>query len=91
MKLKVTEKGVLIPKELLGESQEVEVTQEQEKIIITTIKKTSSIWELGTNPVECDSIINPDEDYPIYSPLNAFEAADTLLKLLAENNNNNND
>jgi virulence-associated protein VagC len=54
MKLKVTEKGVLIPRELLGESQFVEVTQEQEKIIITTIKKTSSIWELGTNPVECD-------------------------------------
>ncbi len=54
MKLPVTEQGVLIPRELLGESQEVEVTQEEEKIIITTIKKTSSIWELGTNPVECD-------------------------------------
>ena len=29
-----------------------------------------------------------NEDYPIYSPLNAFEAADTLLKLLEDNKNN---
>jgi virulence-associated protein VagC len=54
MKLKVTEEGVLIPKELLGDSQEVEVIQEEEKIIITTGQKTSSIWDLGQNPVECD-------------------------------------
>ena len=63
MKLKVTEKGVLIPKKLLGESQEVEVIQEQGKIIITTIKRTPSIWDLGTNPVECevtDGAINHD-------------------------------
>ncbi|MEA5511490.1 hypothetical protein VB715_17090 [Crocosphaera sp. UHCC 0190] len=54
MRLQVTEQGLLIPKEILGETEEVEVTQEQEKIIITTIKKHKSIWELGTNPVECD-------------------------------------
>jgi virulence-associated protein VagC len=55
MKLKVTEQGVLIPKELLGDSQEVEITQQQEQLIITIIKsKTTSIWDLGTNPVECD-------------------------------------
>ncbi len=63
MKLKVTEKGVLIPKYLLGESQEVEVIQEQGKIIITASKKTHSIWDLGTNPVECevkDGAINHD-------------------------------
>jgi hypothetical protein len=29
-----------------------------------------------------------NEDYPIYSPLNAFSAADTLLKLLEENQDN---
>ncbi len=63
MKLKVTEKGVFIPKELLGDSQEVEVTKEDEKIIITAVKKTPSIWDLGKNPVECDvndSAINHD-------------------------------
>ncbi|MEY3866350.1 MAG: hypothetical protein RLZZ338_241 [Cyanobacteriota bacterium] len=56
MKLTATEEGLLIPKELLGVSQEFEIIQdiEQGKIIITSIKKTSSIWDLGSNPVECD-------------------------------------
>jgi virulence-associated protein VagC len=35
MKLKVTNQGVLIPKELLGDSQEVELTQQEGKLIIT--------------------------------------------------------
>ena len=54
MKLKVTEEGVLIPKSLLGESQEVEVIKEQERIIITMRQKIPSIWDLGSKPVECD-------------------------------------
>ena len=54
MKLKVTEEGVLIPKSLLEESQEVEVIKEKERIIITMRQKTPSIWDLGSNPVECD-------------------------------------
>ncbi|MBD2410539.1 hypothetical protein FACHB389_14460 [Nostoc calcicola FACHB-389] len=54
MKLTATEEGLLIPKELLGENQEFEIIQENGKIIITSIKKTSSIWDLGSNPVECD-------------------------------------
>jgi len=57
MKIKVTEQGVLIPRELLGDSQEVEVIQEAEKIIITTQNKTLSIWDLGQNPVECGESI----------------------------------
>ncbi|MEH2427079.1 MAG: hypothetical protein V7K26_06195 [Nostoc sp.] len=54
MKLIATEKGLLIPKELLGENQEFEIIQENGKIIITSIKQTPSIWDLGSNPVECD-------------------------------------
>jgi len=56
MKLTATEEGLLIPKELLGVSQEFEIIQDidQGKIIITSIKKHSSIWDLGSNPVECD-------------------------------------
>ncbi len=54
MKLTATEQGLLIPKELLGDSQEFEIIQENGKIIITSIKKTYSIWDLGKNPVECD-------------------------------------
>lgn len=54
MKLKVTEAGVLIPKEFLGELEEVELIQEQDKITIAVVKSSSSIWQLGRNPVECD-------------------------------------
>ena len=64
MKLKVTEEGLLIPKSLLGEIQEVEVIKEQEKIIIKTNKQTPSIWDLGSNPVECnvtDGALNHDK------------------------------
>lgn len=32
---------------------------------------------------EKKNLITPNQEYPIHSPLNAFEAGDTLLKLLA--------
>jgi virulence-associated protein VagC len=63
MKLKVTEEGVLIPKELLGDSQEVEITQQEDQTIIIRVNNSNiskvndskmSIWDLGKNPVECD-------------------------------------
>jgi hypothetical protein len=54
MKLKVTAAGLLIPKDLLGELEEVELTQEQGKIILAMVKPIPSIWQLGTNSVECD-------------------------------------
>lgn len=54
MKLTATEQGLLIPKELLGEHQEFEIIQEQDKIIISSLKPKKSIWDLGSNPVECD-------------------------------------
>lgn len=63
MKITATKQGLLIPKELLGDNQEFEIIQEQGKIIITSIEKTFSIWDLGKEPVECDvkdSAINHD-------------------------------
>ena len=42
MKLKVTNQGVLIPKELLGDSEEVELTQQEGKLIITINPPTLS-------------------------------------------------
>ena len=54
MKLKVTQEGVVIPRELLGECSEIEITQQQNKLIITTVNKKPSICDLGKNPVECD-------------------------------------
>lgn len=65
MKLKVTEQGVLIPKELLGELEEVEIVQTQGKIIIAGVKSTPSIWHLGANPVECD-VTDLGEKHDIY-------------------------
>ena len=38
MKLKVTEQGILIPQEILGDSQAVEIIQ-QEETLIMKIKK----------------------------------------------------
>lgn len=65
MKLKVTEEGVLIPKKLLGNSEEVEITQQKNQIIITKINNSNmSIWDMGKNPVECDitdASINDDK------------------------------
>ena len=43
MKLKVTEQGVLIPKELLGDSQEVEVIQEEEKLVMKIKKEKKQL------------------------------------------------
>jgi virulence-associated protein VagC len=61
MKLKVTDKGVLIPKELLGDSQEVEITQQEDQIIVSIVNYSNmSIWDLGKNPVECDINNNVD-------------------------------
>jgi hypothetical protein len=54
MRLTATEQGLLIPKEILGKHQDFEIIQENEKIIITVIKTESSIWDLGSDPVECD-------------------------------------
>ncbi|MFN6502088.1 MAG: hypothetical protein RMX65_034565 [Nostoc sp. DedQUE01] len=75
MKLTATEEGLLIPKELLGENQEFEIIQENGKII-TSIKQTSSIWDLGSNPVECDvtdGAINHDRY--LYNALTEIKAS----------------
>lgn len=54
MKLQVTEQGVMIPKELLGEVTEVEILAEKGIIVIVPQKESYSIWDLGKNPVNCD-------------------------------------
>ncbi len=48
MKLKVNEEGVLIPKALLGDSQEVEIIQQKETIILK-IRKQSTNHNLQSN------------------------------------------
>lgn len=53
MKVAVTDKGVLIPKELLFDGEEVEVKRENNLIIISPSYKEDPILGLGRNPVTC--------------------------------------
>ncbi len=64
MKVTVTEKGVLIPKELLFDAEEVEIKRENNLIIIAPSEKEDPILGLGKNPVTCmisDASENPDK------------------------------
>ena len=51
MKVKVTEQGVVIPKELLEGAEEVEICQENGFILIKPTLKSDLILELGKNLV----------------------------------------
>lgn len=53
MKAKVTEQGLLIPKEFLQGIQEVEIRQQQGTILIVPIIQEDPILGLGQNPVNC--------------------------------------
>jgi len=54
MKIKVTEQGLVIPKEWLKGIDEVEIRQENNMIIVIATSQQDSIWDLGKNPVSCD-------------------------------------
>ena len=51
MKIKVTEQGVVIPKEFLEGVQEVEIRKENNLIVVITTIKSDPIFEMGMNPV----------------------------------------
>jgi virulence-associated protein VagC len=53
MKAKVTEHGVLIPRDLLGDSQEVEIHREGTRVIISLNLEDDPVFGLGKEPVEC--------------------------------------
>jgi virulence-associated protein VagC len=69
MKAKVTDKGVVIPKEFLQGIEEVEIRKEDNLIVIVPATKSDPILALGQNPVECGA---PDasesHDRYLYSP-----------------------
>ncbi len=50
MRLKVTEKGVVIPKEFLEGIQAVEIRRENDQIILTPTAEEDPIWGLGAEP-----------------------------------------
>lgn len=53
MKVKVTEQGVVIPKELLEGVEEVEIRKENNLIVVRATNQADPIFEMGTNPVSC--------------------------------------
>ena len=55
MKAKVTEQGVVIPKELLEGIEEVEIRKEDNLIMIVPTTKSDPILKLGQHPVACDA------------------------------------
>ena len=53
MKAKVTEKGVVIPKEFLEGIEEVEIRKTDNLVLVVPTTKKDPILALGENPVEC--------------------------------------
>jgi hypothetical protein len=54
MRTKVTEKGVLIPKEWLEGIDEVDIQQTQNMIIVVAVQADDPILTLGTQPILLD-------------------------------------
>ena len=52
MKTRVTENGVVIPKECFERVDEVDIRQEDGVILVVPIGIEDPIWGLGKNPVE---------------------------------------
>ncbi|HJQ33617.1 MAG TPA: hypothetical protein VJ866_15640 [Pyrinomonadaceae bacterium] len=55
MNAKVTDEGVLIPRELLRGAEEVEIRQEDGRIIVVPKTADDPLFKLGSNPVECSA------------------------------------
>ena len=53
MKAKVTEKGVVIPKEFLEGIEEVEIRKADNLVVIVPTAKSDPILALGQHPVKC--------------------------------------
>ena len=53
MKVKVTEQGVVVPKEFLEGVEEVEIRKENNLIVVVPTTKDDPILEFGKHPVTC--------------------------------------
>jgi hypothetical protein len=65
MKVKVTEYGVVIPKELLEGVEEVDIRKEDGVILVVPIASQDPIWGLGKNPVK-GGLPNASKNYDRY-------------------------
>ena len=53
MKAKVSKRGLIIPKDMLAGTVEVEIRKEDHRIVILPVTKGDPILNLGKSPVEC--------------------------------------
>jgi hypothetical protein len=68
MIMKVTSRGITIPRRLLGEAKEVEVRQEEDRIVVVPVgdeplPADDPIYELGSDPIKfgvTDASVNLD-------------------------------
>ena len=65
MKLKVTEEGLLIPKELLQGAEEADVRKEDKLILVMLGGKSDPILDLGRFPVK-SGVSNGSERHDAY-------------------------
>ena len=64
MKVKVTEKGVVIPRKLLKGVKEVDIRRQNGRIIVVPVGEKDPIFNIGKNPVKLgikDASINHDK------------------------------
>lgn len=55
MKAKVTKEGVVIPKRLLKDVDEVEIKKKDDVILVVPTAKEDPILKMGTHPVACET------------------------------------
>jgi hypothetical protein len=51
MVAQVTAQGVLVPKDLLGNAQQVEIIEQPGRVVLVFDRTKDPIWGLGENPV----------------------------------------
>lgn len=66
MTTKVTEQGLLVPRDLLGDTEEVEIRKEHNLIIIIPATAQDPIFELGQHPVIVD-VEDASVNHDVYS------------------------
>jgi hypothetical protein len=69
MKLKVTDAGVVVPRDVLPDVAEVEVRVEGEVVLIIPLRDADdAIWEMGSTPVTCGlSDASENHDHSLYA------------------------
>ena len=65
MRVKITKRGLVVPKEMLPDVGEVEIRKEDQRVVISPLPKEDPILGLGKHPVEC-GITDGSENHDSY-------------------------